>query len=29
VPAWALKLSAFAITLLTLAGSFGYASAHV
>jgi len=29
VPGWALKLSAVFITLFTLAGSFGYASAHV
>ena len=29
MPGWALKLSAVFITLFTLAGSFGYASAHV
>ncbi len=29
MPSWALKLSAVFITLFTLAGSFGYASAHV
>ena len=29
MPGWALKLSAGFITLFTLAGSFGYASAHV
>ena len=29
MPGWALKLSAACITLVTLAGSFGYASAHV
>jgi hypothetical protein len=29
VPGWSLKLSAVFITLFTLAGSFGYASAHV
>lgn len=29
MPGWALKLSACFITLFTLAGSFGYASAHV
>jgi hypothetical protein len=29
MPAWALKLSALLVTLLTLAGSFGYASTHV
>jgi len=29
MPSWALKLSAVFITLVTLAGSFGYASAHL
>lgn len=29
MPAWALKLSAVLVTVFTLAGSFGYASAHV
>lgn len=29
MPAWALKLTAVFVTLFTLAGSFGYASAHV
>lgn len=29
MPGWALKLSAVCITLVTLAGSFGYASAHL
>jgi len=29
MPSWALKLSAVFITLFTLAGSFGYASAHL
>lgn len=29
MPAWALKLSACAITVFTLAGSYGYASAHL
>ena len=29
MPSWALKLSALFITVFTLAGSFGYASAHV
>ena len=29
MPAWALKLSAVLVTLFTLAGSFGYANAHV
>lgn len=29
MPGWALKLAAVFVTLFTLAGSFGYASAHV
>lgn len=29
IPAWALKLSAIFVTVFTLAGSFGYASAHL
>jgi hypothetical protein len=29
MPAWALKLCAVFVTLFALAGSFGYASAHV
>ncbi len=29
MPGWALKLSVVFITVFTLAGSFGYASAHV
>ena len=29
MPAWALKLSACAITLFSLAGSYGYASTHL
>jgi hypothetical protein len=29
MPAWALKLAAIFVTVFTLAGSFGYASAHV
>ena len=29
MPSWALKLSAVFVTLFTLAGTFGYASANV